>query len=639
MVASGSGATGAIFAVQGGAGTGFYRYDVTGNSWLTKTATLEPVYRGSGLAQAGMFTYLLNGGMRGKFYRYHETTNGWEELPSLPVGSYEGGGLISDGGNYIYAMVGGENDVWSRRIYRYSISGATWTRMADAPGMMRFGGGMTFYNGTIYAYNGYGGSFWKYTPPTTTYKASGTWYSAVQDLTYVSSFGNYTTTDTKPGGTGVSYYTRTSDNQNTWDDWSLVSGTTINSTPRRYVQTKAVLTGNGTATPTISDIAINYTGDTSVPDIGSLSLSAKAQKGSGTTITTGNTYNYTNPYFSWSGVTDTESGIDGYYVYFGSSASGDPVTLGNFQQTTDYVVNTPMVAGTSYYLRIAPKNKAGTTPVADTYFTYIYNGNSPATTSLIATTQDQWDATDASKSGTYAANSAWWNHAYQYRRQLTITSPQVASPGATIKVTLDTDALVTAGKMRSDRNDLRITYWDGTFWKEVNRQYIDATTTYFPLVKGIAIGASDNNYYAYYGNNSETKVPDQTFDPSALSKWGSALRFGGDDYVKIPAGFNTSVNTQSKLTIEGWFKYFNSASARWIYGDNNAAPQIGIGIPAGANWMTYNFKTATAGTFTGQLFKTLLFPETCYHVAFVYDATAWTFNSYINGLIDATSAC
>ncbi len=633
MVASGSGATGAIFAAQGAGGTGFYRYDATANTWATKTVVPEPVYRGSGLAQAGIYTYLLNGGMRGKFFRYSESANAWEELNSLPIGSYYGGGLVSDGSTYVYAFVGGENDGWAKRVYRYTISTGEWTRMADAPAMMRFGAGKVFYNNAIYVYQGYGGSFWKYTPPTTTYKSSGIWTSPVQDLIAVSSFGNYTVTESKPGGTDIQYYTRTSNNQNSWDDWVAVSGSTIGSTPRRYVQTKVVFTGNGTATPTLSDIAINYTSDTSVPDVSGLVLTAKSQKNSATSLVSGNSYNYTNPYFSWTGVTDSDSGVDGYYVYFGSSSTGDPVTLGNFQYTTDFVVNTPMISGTEYYLRIAPKNKANTTPVAATYFSYTYTGNSPAITATVANTQDEWDSTDASKSASYTSGSAWWNHAYSYRRMLTIASTAVATPGATVKLTLDTASLVGSGKMRSDRNDLRIAFWDGTFWKEIDRQYVDATTTFFPLVKGIAAAGSDTNYYVYYGNSSETTSPAQSFDHAqALAKWGSALRFDGSDYVRIP----NVINTQSKVTIEGWFKYYNSSAARWLYAENGATPQVGIGIPANANWMTYNFKTLTAGTFTAQLGSTLLVPETWNHFAITYDSTTGVFNAYINGRLDAT---
>ncbi len=633
MVGSGSGATGAIFALQGANSTNFYRYDVTLNTWSTKAVTPEAVSRGSGLVQAGMFTYLLNGGNRGKFFRYHETTNGWFELPSLPVGAYYGGGLTYDGGDSIYAMVGGENDVVGRRMYRYSILANTWTRVADAPGIMRYGGGIT-YDPTVnalFAYSGYGGGFWKYSTSSATFVQSGTWHSSVKDLIYASTLGTFEATEDKPTNTNITYFTRTSDNQNYWEDWRPATpGAAIISTPKRYIQVRALLTGNGTVSPTLSDYTINYTGDTTVPDVSGVSISAKSAKGSATVLSSPGTYLYPNPYFSWTSATDNQSGIDGYYVYFGSSDSGDPVTLGNFQQTTEYVVNTPMTAGTTYYLRIAPKNKAGTTPVAVTYFAYTYNGLSPSTTVTVASTQSEWDHATASKSGTYTAGTAWWNHAYAYRQQLTITSPNIATPGSMVRVTIDTDALESAGKLRNDRKDWRIVFWDGIKWQEVDRQYIDATTTYFPLIRGINASASDTNYYIYYGNPSETQSPRSTVSNSgAHAKWGAGSSFDGNDYIRIP----TVINALSQMTIEGWFLYNNYASNRWLYG-NQTTTQTAVGIASGNQYLTYSIRVGSSTyTNTG---TTLLDAGKWHHFALTYDAATGTEKGYVNGRLDFT---
>ena len=508
MVASGS----AIFALRGEGSASFYRYDIAGNSWTTKANTPEGIYRGSGLVKAGDYIYALQGYNSGGFFRYNETGNSWTRMASLPVGSYYGGGITYDGNDYIYALVAGNTDIYSRQFYRYSISKNLWERIADAPEMVRSGAGIAYYNGQVWVLQGnYSYGFWRYTPAngTKTYVTSGTWYSPAYDLTYVSSWGEFSATTNTPSGTSVAFYSRTSDNGNSWSSWQQILGGTIASGAKRYIQLKIVLTGDGNNTPTVSDFTINYTGDENPPSLSSLAVSGYSQNG-GTALTSGGSYSYTNPYFSWSGATDGESGIDGYYVYFGDSALADPATLGAYQNATNYTVTTPMTNGTTYYLRIKAKDKVGNVSSAVTGFTYVYTGISPPASQTIDT-QTDWDNNEASKSAVYTSSSTWWNDAYQYRRQLTVTAGSSGlSTSSWVKILLDTDALVSAGKLRSDFKDLRLLYWDGSFWQEVARNRYSSTEIYFHPYKGITASNSDNNYYLYYGNSRESGLPQTT---------------------------------------------------------------------------------------------------------------------------------
>lgn len=115
---------------------------------------------------------------------------------------------------------------------------------------------------------------------------------------------------------------------------------------------------------------------------------------------------------------------------------------------------------------------------------------------------------------------SWWNANYTYRKQITITAPggQILPSGFPIKVTEDTAALVTAGKLRSDRNDWRIVYWNGSGWTDLTRDYISVTETWFSLQNQIAAAASDTNYYIYYGYAGETTSK----QPSTDADWNSA---------------------------------------------------------------------------------------------------------------------
>ncbi len=107
----------------------------------------------------------------------------------------------------------------------------------------------------------------------------------------------------------------------------------------------------------------------------------------------------------------------------------------------------------------------------------------------------------------------WWDLSYSYRDQITITgNPDTAAGvGQTVRVTLDTATLVSAGKMLSGGDDVRLGYWNGSSWVEIDRQLFQmdtaSTDIWFPLQATIADGAPDSDYYIYYGNSGATSPP------------------------------------------------------------------------------------------------------------------------------------
>lgn len=120
----------------------------------------------------------------------------------------------------------------------------------------------------------------------------------------------------------------------------------------------------------------------------------------------------------------------------------------------------------------------------------------------------------------------WWNNNYGYRKQIAITSPsgQILPSGYPIKITEDTAALQTAGKVLANRNDWRIVYWNGSSWVDLSRDYIGTTETWFSLQAQIAAGASDNNYYAYYGYSGETTSKQPSTDAEWNATYGAPVK-------------------------------------------------------------------------------------------------------------------
>ncbi|MEW5766677.1 MAG: DUF2341 domain-containing protein [bacterium] len=106
---------------------------------------------------------------------------------------------------------------------------------------------------------------------------------------------------------------------------------------------------------------------------------------------------------------------------------------------------------------------------------------------------------------TWLKAADWWNANYSYRRNVTITNNGSSNleAGYSLKVSLNTASLVTAGKMLATGNDLRLVYWNGTSNQELDRDLINPNTTatdvWFKTQVVIGGSSSDTSYYIYYG--------------------------------------------------------------------------------------------------------------------------------------------
>jgi hypothetical protein len=114
----------------------------------------------------------------------------------------------------------------------------------------------------------------------------------------------------------------------------------------------------------------------------------------------------------------------------------------------------------------------------------------------------------------WRASQSWWDANYGYRKQITIVAPTgVQIPaGYPIVITEDTAALQTASKVRSDRKDWRVVYWNGTSWTDLVRDYVSATKTVFATQAAIAAGSTDTSYFCYYGYSSASTSKQPTTD-------------------------------------------------------------------------------------------------------------------------------
>src|SRR3989338_8158833 len=106
----------------------------------------------------------------------------------------------------------------------------------------------------------------------------------------------------------------------------------------------------------------------------------------------------------------------------------------------------------------------------------------------------------------------WWRSSYTYRKNIVINATSVALPSDySVNITVNTSALVSAGKMQASGKDFRIVYNNGTN-TEIDRVNVTLfntqnTQVFVKLQAAISANQNDSNYWLYYGNPSETIDP------------------------------------------------------------------------------------------------------------------------------------
>jgi len=111
--------------------------------------------------------------------------------------------------------------------------------------------------------------------------------------------------------------------------------------------------------------------------------------------------------------------------------------------------------------------------------------------------------------------AAWYDDTFAYRQRVDITNAGTAQTDFQVAIILDTATLVTAGKMQSDCDDIRVTDVSGKVlphWIETGTNACNTTTTAI-WTKVPSISTSGATVYLYYGNPSaiNTQNGDRVF--------------------------------------------------------------------------------------------------------------------------------
>lgn len=610
-----------LYFLRGSSTTTFYSYTPGTNTWATLAVAPGTAGYGATLAYPGSgdYIYATRGLNTATVWRYRISTNTWDTTPAaLPtgvVGAY-GSRMISDGTD-IYFIAG----FGVKQMYRYSIGLNTWTEVASPPFAPFYGTDMAYNDGKIVALAGWyktelyeysiADNAWRqlpsfasygptsigaytgaairyeplsdvyyitvgggrvellaYTPGDDNFETTGTWVSEALDFQHVVTWASFDADETIPGDASVVYETQSSSDGSSWSGWSAVSGSTINSATARYLRVRATLTATtgSTQTPVVKTISITTTGD-ATPPANPTTVTGSSQQVGGDTLTSGNSYRHTHPYFSWNEAVDASSSIEGYYVYFGTDSGMNPAidtTASVFQSGLGYQANTPFTTGT-YYLRMATKDSAGNISAPFTAFVYDYIGISPSN-SLTADDTAEFSGSDTNIN-TAGDEIQLDSTAAGFWQEARLTSSTTAIQwGGNNAVYIENSnkiyVLAAANNLLFRVYDVATDTWSSL---------ADAPAT-VSFGGGLAEGP-DGNLYAVRGNNftefwryniaENTWYTDTTSAPLTVS-YGASLAYDGAQYIYLTRG--NSTNT---------FWRYDTAANEW-----NSLDGVDFGSPA-----------------------------------------------------------
>ncbi|OGD62628.1 hypothetical protein A2215_00765 [Candidatus Berkelbacteria bacterium RIFOXYA2_FULL_43_10] len=335
--------------------TANYQINVTAGNFITAGYSVNAVYDFYSIGSITRSVDITNSTVT--IVNSNSLNHGWRMVDS-------GLTLTTTGSTIAYTGTGNATETF--------IGGTkTYNNITIAPGsgILTFSGAFTFANMTM---SSAGTKTVKFTK-STTYTMTGTSFLS-------GTSGNLVTVDTNDG-TG---------------QWTLskTSGTVICD----YVaMTRSNATGgasfylgaNSTATGSTGWV-IDSTAPTNPTSFDGYDTAAKAIP-----LTTDTFYNYANPYYEWNGATDADSGVAGYWVYFGTDDTANPVAVGTYQTAVNYTSAGSLSSGSSYYFRIRTQDNAANIASAETKFTYKYDSTLPNAPTFIAASPSGYTSTNS----------------------------------------------------------------------------------------------------------------------------------------------------------------------------------------------------------------------------------------------------
>src|SRR6266576_842714 len=273
---------------------------------------------------------------------------------------------------------------------------------------------------------------------------------------------------------------------------------------------------------------------------------------------------------------------------------------------------------------------------------------------------------------------------WSFTRAITVTvganAPFNGYNGYSAQVTgFNTAALVAAGKMRSDCNDLRIARFAANTWAQLDRQVINcntaSTTIWFKLQVDIAANGTNASYSLFYGNANAPAPPANlnnvylaydNFDVDTLNQppAGWTVQGGGPWNVVADVGTNRILRESNAVGANRNVIYFTSvanerdvrvqADVRMTTAaglESTGCPLARVGGTTAANMTAYrsclqfvtNQRVSQLAYWLAGAFTSLQEPPygwvdaTFYTVAGAFFGSPATLRTYVNNVVQVPS--
>lgn len=207
---------------------------------------------------------------------------------------------------------------------------------------------------------------------------------------------------TVPAGTTLKIRTRGSATEAdltnaAWGDWKTASGDSPGLSNSQWLELEVSLeSSDGAFSPILNSLTAIYYTDVEAP---TNPTTVSAWNSPEKLVALADTVWQKNNdlYLEWSGDADIgESGVKGYWVYFGTDPTADPRTAGSFQTTPSISRNIPDTdSGKTYYLCISTEDFAQNRYLNESgfyykTFTYRFDKTAPEAPSYVAVTPAGW---------------------------------------------------------------------------------------------------------------------------------------------------------------------------------------------------------------------------------------------------------
>jgi len=140
-----------------------------------------------------------------------------------------------------------------------------------------------------------------------------------------------------------------------------------------------------------------------------------------------------------------------------------------------------------------------------------------------------------------APAGAWWDSAYLYRQRIEIAAGAAAlATNYSVSFSFNHASYVAFGQSLATGDDVRVVYWNGSSWIELDRiadpvdtWNLATTRVWFRTQAGIAATVTDDNYYVYYGNPAAGTPPQNSANVFLFYDDFSAATFDATKWTTV----------------------------------------------------------------------------------------------------------